>query len=186
MVEISALFLPILLSAVAVFIASAIIHMSSPLHKKDYLKLPNEDRVMDALRPLGIPPGDYLVPRPDGPKDVKSPEFLEKMNKGPVMMMSVWPNGRPGMGRNLMLWFCYCVVAGVFAAYVTTWALPEGARYVLVFRIAGTTAFLAYSAALWQMSVWYRRPWGTTIRLTIDGIIYAFITAGMFAWFWPR
>ena len=186
MVEISALVLPILLSAVAAFIASALIHMSSPLHKKDYGKLPDQDKVMDALRPFGIPPGDYLVPRPDGPSDMKSPEFKEKMNKGPVIMMSVWPTGMPGMGRNLGLWFCYCVVAGIFSAFVTGETLAVGTPYMQVFCIAGTTAFLTYSAALWQMSIWYRRPWGTTIRLTLDGVIYALLTAGIFGWLWPR
>ena len=184
--EIFALLLPILLSAVAVFIASSVIHMMTPLHNKDYLRLPNEDRVMDTMRPLGIPPGDYIVPRPDSTKDLNSPAYLEKLKKGPVMVMSVWPNGPASMGRNLILWFVYCVVAGVFTAYVSMWSLPFGATYKLVFRIAGTTAFLAYSAALWQMTVWYRRPWGTSIRLTIDGIIYATLTAGIFSWFWPR
>jgi hypothetical protein len=186
MVAIHTLFLPILLSAVAVFIASALIHMSSPLHKKDYGKVPNEEKVMDALRAFSIPPGDYLLPRPEGPKDMKSPEFKEKMNKGPVMMMSVWPTGMPGMGRNLILWFIYCLGIGVFAAYVSGRALQVGAPYLSVFRFAGTTALLGYSAALWQMSIWYRRPWGTTIRLTIDGIVYALLTAGMFGWLWPR
>ena len=186
MVELSALWLPILLSAVIVFIASAIIHMSSPLHKKDYIKLPNEDKVMDLLRPLAIPPGDYMVPRPESSKDMKSPEFMEKMKKGPVMMFTVFPSGPANMGKSLILWFLYCFVVGLFAAYVAGRALAMDAPYLHVFRFAGTTAFLAYSAALWQMSIWYRRSWGTTIRLTIDGLIYGLLTAGVFGWLWPR
>jgi hypothetical protein len=145
----------------------------------------NDEKVMDTSARF-VPPGDYLMPRPDSPKDMKSPEFKEKMNKGPVMMMSVWPTGPATMGRNLILWFIYCVVIGVFAACVAVEALGIGAPYMQVFRLSGVTAFLGYSAALWQMSIWYRRPWGTTIRLTIDGIIYSLLTAGMFGWLWPR
>src|SRR5579863_8933433 len=45
-----ALWLPILLSSVFVFLASSIIHIALPRwHKGDYLKVPNEDEVMDAM-----------------------------------------------------------------------------------------------------------------------------------------
>ena len=186
MVELSALWLPILLSAVVVFLASSVIHMFTPLHKNDYPKLANEDKVMDALRPLAIPPGDYMVPRCNNTKEMKSPEFIEKLKKGPVMMLSVWPNGPVSMGKSLTLWFFYSVVVGVFAAYVAGRALSVGTEYLQVFRFAGTTTFIGYSVALWQMSIWYHRPWGTTLRLTFDGLIYAFLSAGMFGWLWPR
>jgi hypothetical protein len=48
------------------------------------------------------------------------------------------------------------------------------------------TSFLGYTAALWQMSIWYRRSWLTTIKITIDGLIYGAITAVTFGWLWPR
>ena len=57
MVPITALWLPILLSAVIVFIVSALIHMALPIHKSDYRKLPDEERVLDALRSAGVTPG---------------------------------------------------------------------------------------------------------------------------------
>jgi len=41
------LWLPILLSAVFVFIASCISRMLLPFHKKDYRKMNNEDAVTD-------------------------------------------------------------------------------------------------------------------------------------------
>ena len=186
MVELAALWLPILLSAVIVFIASSIIHMLSPWHKSDYPKMSNEDKVMDALRPLAIPPGDYLVPRPSSRQEMRSPEFVEKMKKGPVMMLTVWPNGPASMGKNLVFWFLYAVVVGIFAAYVAGRALTVGAEYLHVFRFVGTTAFIGYSVALWQMSIWYHRGWGITIKVTIDGLIYALLTAGTFGWLWPR
>ncbi len=186
MTGLETLWLPILLSSVMVFVASSIIHMATPLHKGDYRKVPDEDKLMDALRPMAIPPGDYMVPRPSSMKDMKSPEFAEKMKKGPVMMLTVFPSGKPGMGRNLALWFLYTIVVGIFAAYVAGRALPPGAHYLRVFRFAGTAAFLSYSVALWQLSIWYRRAWSTTIKMTVDGLIYALLTAGTFGWLWPR
>jgi len=185
MVGIFSLWLPILLSAVFVFIASSIIHMFLPFHKNDYLKMPEEDRVMDALRPFNIPPGEYLVPRASGMQEMRSPEFTEKLKKGPTFMMTLWP-GSTSMTKSLILWFLYSIVVGIFAAYITGRALPAGAQYLQVFRFAGTTAFLGYSLALWQMSIWWRRSWGTTIRATVDGLVYALLTAGTFGWLWPH
>lgn len=186
MTSIFALWLPILLSAVLVFIVSSILHSVLPWHKNDYKKLPDEDKVLDALRPLNIPPGDYMVPRPATRADLGSPAFKEKMDKGPIMVMTVLPNGPMNMGRNLGLWFVYLLVVGKLAGYVASRALPPGAPYLHVFRFVGTTAFIGYSVALWQMSIWYRRSWGTTIRATIDGLIYGLLTAGVFGWLWPH
>jgi|SRR5579863_1714570 len=186
MTELSALWMPILLSSVIVFIASSIIHMALPWHKSDYPKVPNEDKVLEALRPLAIPPGDYMIPRPSSSQEMRTPEFADKMKKGPVMVVTVMPNGSTSMGRNLILWFIYCAVVGVFAAYIAGRALPAGATYLNVFRFVGTAAFMGYSVALWQMSVWYRRAWTTTIKATVDGLIYALLTGGAFGWLWPR
>ena len=186
MAAVVALWLPILLSAVFVFIASSIIHMLSPWHKSDYPRLPNQDQVMDAMRPLAIPPGDYFIPRPSSRAEMKAPDFLAKMKKGPVVVFTVFPTGEFSMGRNLGMWFVYCCVVSFFAAYITVHALPAGSSYRPVFRFVGTTAFMGYALALWQMSIWYRRSWSTTIKATIDGLIYACLTAGTFGWLWPR
>jgi len=186
MTDLFSLWLPILLSSVFVFIVSSIIHMASPWHKTDYPKMANEDRVMDALRPLAIPPGDYLVPRASSRKEMGSPEFLEKMKKGPVVMFTVWPGGPVQMGKNLVMWFLYTVVIGLGAAAVAGCVLPLGTDYHQVFHIVALTAFMGYAAALWQMSIWYHRSWGTTFKTTMDGLIYALLTAGTFGWLWPR
>ncbi len=180
-----ALWLPILLSAVIVFLVSSVIHMASPWHKGDYPKMPNEDKVRDALRPLAIPPGDYMVPRPSSTAEMRSPAFLEKVKQGPVMVVTVMPNAPVAMGRNLTLWFLYSAVVGGFAAYVAGRALPHGAAYMQVFCFVAVTAFLGYAVALWQMSIWYQRAWSTTFKATVDGLIYALLTAGTFGWLWP-
>ena len=185
MTGLSALVVPILLSSVIVFIASSVIHMGPFWHKSDYPKIPNEDRLLDAVRPLGIPPGDYMVPRPS-PSEMRSPEFADKIKRGPVMVVTVMPNAMPAMGRNLTLWFFYCAAVGFFAAYVAGRALPPGTDYLRVFQLVGATAFIGYSMALWQMSIWYSRAWSMTIKATVDGLIYALLTAGTFGWLWPR
>jgi hypothetical protein len=186
MIAIHTLWLPVLVSSVIVFIVSSIFHTVLPWHKNDYPKVANEDKIMDALRPFSIPPGDYMVPRCSSNEDMRSPEFAEKMKKGPVVLFTVLPNGPPSMAKNLILWFIYSVVIGLFAAYITGRTLPVGANYLQVFRYVGTTAFLAYSAALWQMSIWYSRSWSLTIKSTIDGLVYALLTAGTFGWLWPH
>jgi len=155
-------------------------------HKNDYPKMLNEDQVRDAIRPLAIPPGEYIVPRASSSKDMKNPEFIEKLKKGPVLMLTVWPNEPFSMGKSLVLWFIYCAVVGIFSAYVTGRALPPGTEYLSVFRFAGATAFFCYSVALWQNSIWYKRSLNVTLKLTLDGLIYALFTAGTFGWLWPR
>ncbi|HTT11475.1 MAG TPA: hypothetical protein VMG60_11340 [Burkholderiaceae bacterium] len=180
------LWLPILLSAVLVFFASFVLHMALPWHHGDYGRIPEEQRLMDALRPLNIPPGDYMVPRPGDMKEMRTPEFQQKMQAGPVLVVTVLPNGRMAMGKYLAYWFVYCLVVGYFAAYVGAASLPPGTSYLRVFQIVGTTAFVGHALALWQMKIWYRRSLGTTIRSTMDGLLYGLLTGGTFGWLWPH
>lgn len=186
MVHLHTLWLPVVLSSVIVFFLSFLFHTVLPIHKNDYVKLPSEDKIMDALRPFNIPPGDYMVPRPSTPQAMKDPAFLKKLADGPVAVMTVMKNGPFNMGRNLGLWFVYLLAVGVFAAYVCSRAVPAGESYLHVFRFAGVTSFAAYSLGGWQESIWYQRKWSTTIKNTIDGLIYALFTAGVFGWLWPR
>lgn len=186
MTELHTLWLPILLSSVIVFAVSSVIHMFTPWHKDDYPKIPNEDKVMDALRPLNIPPGDYMFPRPASMADMRSPEFAAKRARGPVMIVTVLPSGPVAMGKELVSWFLFSVVVGVFAAYIAGRALPTGSDYLHVFQFVGSTAFIGYSFALWPLTIWYHRSLGTTIRSTVDGLLYALLTAGTFGWLWPR
>jgi len=185
MVPIMALWLPILLSAVFVFIMSSIIHMVLKYHKNDFSKLPNEEEIMDDLRKYNLPPGEYSMPRADSMKEMSTPEYLDKTKKGPVAIMTVMESGPPKMGMNLLLWFLYSIMVGIFAAYIAGRALGPGADYLAVFRFTGATAFIAYTVGLWQNSIWYKRKWSTSVKNTIDGVIYALFTAGTFGWLWP-
>ncbi len=186
MTALAALWLPILVASVIVFVVSSLIHMVLPWHKNDFPHLENEDAFRDALRPLSIPPGDYMVPRPRSREELRAPEFTEKLRTGPVVVMTVLPNGPMAMGKSLLNWFIYIVVVSLFSAYIAGRALAPAANYLQVFRFVGATAFLAYAVALWQMSIWYRRAWSLTLKATVDGLIYALLTAGTFGWLWPH
>ncbi len=185
MVSVLSLWLPILLSAVIVFLVSSLIHMVLGYHRTDFRKVPSEDQVMGALREFGIPPGDYVIPCAGSSKEMGSPEFIEKATKGPVAFMTVIPSGPPAMGKSLVQWFLYCLVVGLFAAYIGGRAVGPGADYLAVFRFTGCTAFVGYALALWQNSIWYRRAWSSTLKSTFDGLVYGLLTAGTFGWLWP-
>lgn len=186
MVPLTSLWLPILASAVFVFLASWILHMLLPLHRGDYKKLPNEEAVLQAMRTAGVAPGNYAFPHCAGPKEMGSPETVEKFKQGPVGMLNVLPSGPPAMGKHLTLWFLFCVVISVFAAYLAGRTLSEGAQYLAVFRVAGTVAFVGYGASQLSDSIWKGQAWGTTCKHIFDGLIYALLTAGVFGWLWPR
>jgi hypothetical protein len=168
-----------------VFIASSIIHMATPWHHGDFTPMPDQARVLDALRPFNIRPGDYVVPHPRGRQEASSPEFAELAKRGPVVMMTVLP-GDVVIAKNLVLWFVYCIVVALCAAYIAGAALPPGAAAKKVFQFAGATAFIGFALGLWQQTIWYSRSWVTTLKSTIDGLVYGVVTAGAFAWLWPR
>jgi len=184
MTDILALWLPILVSTVLVFVASSVIHMAPLWHRNELPSPPDGDRMQDALRPFGLRPGEYMLPRPQEMKDCNKPEFVEKLRRGPVLLMTVIANGPMSMARPLVQWFVCIVVVTVLVAYVAGATLAADATYLAVFRVAGTTAFIAYAAGCWPQSIWYHRPWSTTLKFTLDGLIYGLLTGGAFGWLW--
>lgn len=186
MVPIHALWLPILLSAVIVFVASSIIHMALPIHMSDYRKLPEEEKVLDTFRATGITPGrEYRFPYCTQ-KEMKSPENMEKFKRGPVGLLVIMPSGAMKMGKFLGQWFVYCVVVSIFAAYLTGRTRAPGTEYLEVFRVAGCTAFIGYALAQAQNSIWRGITWGVTLKHMLDGLIFGLLTGGTFGWLWPR
>jgi hypothetical protein len=185
MTVLSALWLPILAATALVFVASAIIHMGPFWHRNEFPAAPDQDRLQDALRPFRLAPGEYMLPRPASMKECNEPAFVEKLTRGPVMILTVVPNGKMSMGKPLAQWFAYCLVVSAFAAYVAHATLAPEASYLQVFRVAGTAAFLAYAVGLWQHSIWFHRAWSGTLKHTLDGLIYACLTGGAFGGLWP-
>jgi hypothetical protein len=188
MVGIFSLWLPILLAGVAVFLTSSVVHMVLPHHRKDFRKLPDEDGVMEALRRFDLPPGDFLTPCSEGDMGaMKDPAFRAKAEAGPLIVMTVLPNGAltQGMGKTMGVWFLFCVLVSFFTAYAAELALAPGAHYMAVFRFAGTVAFGFYALGQWPRSIWYRASWATTLKSTADAFLFGLVTAGVFGWLWP-
>lgn len=185
MVSLTSLLLPMLVSAVLVFLASFILHMVIPFHRNDIKKVPQEDEFLAAIRGFNLPAGDYAAPHADSPAAMKDPAFIEKREKGPTVIMTTSPGAPPPMSGTLTKWFIYCVVVSLFSAYIASRTLPAGTDYLQVFRIVGTTAFMGYSFALLQTWIWWMKDGGATFRSMIDGLAYALLTAGAFGWMWP-
>ena len=184
MVPALSLWLPVVLSAVFVFIVSSIMHMVLKYHSNDMKALPKEDEVMAALQPFNIVAGEYFMPYINDLKQRESAEFKARLEKGPVAFLTVVP-GAYDMGGKLLMWFVYSLLVGLFTAYVAGIAMAPGAHYLAVFRITGAVAFVGYALALVQNSIWYGRKWGSTFKYMVDGLIYALVTAGTFGWLWP-
>ncbi len=177
------LWMPILLSAVFVFIVSSIIHMVLGYHASDYKQVPNEDLVMDRLRDLNIPPGHYAVPKPKSMKEFNSPEFQAKMAKGPNVMLNYRKLG-VSMGSSLFQWFVFLLLVNIFVAYVASHTINPEADYLSVFRLVGCVAFMGYGLALFQDAIWGGKSWGATWKMLFDALVYGLVTGGTFGWLW--
>ena len=185
MVSIAALWLPILLSGVAVFVVSSIIHLLIPLQKGDYQKVAGEEEMRATMRTHGVKPGQYMFPCADSMKDCATPEHVAKLNEGPVGTLVVIQNGPVNMGKMLGIWFAFSVVVSVFVAYLTGVTTAPGTEFIEVFRRAGTVAFIAYGLSNVTDSIWKGVSWGITAKFLFDGLLYALATGALFAAMWP-
>jgi hypothetical protein len=186
MIPLLHLWLPVLLAAVLVFLASSLIHMVFKWHNSDYRQLPNEDEVRAAIRKGDPAPGQYVLPYFGDMKAMQTPEAQQKFAEGPVAMLYLKACGKPGMGSALLGWFSFTVVISFLVAYVVSRTVVPGAPCLQVFRVAGTVGFLAYAGNAAQAAIWMGKPWRSALKEILDGLIYGLVTAGAFGWLWPR
>ncbi|MDE2150607.1 MAG: hypothetical protein KGJ55_12445 [Gammaproteobacteria bacterium] len=185
MVPLAHLWLPMLISAAGVFIASSVLHMVLKFwHMPDYGGFPNEDDVGAAIRNGNPAPGMYVIPY-CRMEDMKKAETAEKFKRGPVGFMILRPSGPFNMGKNLVQWLVFCLVVSLFSAYVAGAALAPGAAWLQVFRIVGTVSFMTYGFTSLPAGIWWGQPWKTVVKDVIDGLIYGLVTGVIFAWLWP-
>lgn len=175
-----ALWLPILVSAVLVFFASAIIWTAMPWHKSDFSKTRDEEGVRAALR--GHEPGFYLLPYCIDQKELKNPDVQKKFIDGPLAYITVVPSGLPQMGPKLAMSFVYNLLVGIICAYLLSRTVGTDVSYLTIFRVTGTIAFVAYGIAYIQESIWFGRPWSVTAKNMVDALIYSLLTGGAFGW----
>jgi len=185
MVGITDLWIPILLSAVAVFVVSSLVHMGLRYHKADWAQVPGEEVVTEAIRKAGVPPGDYMFPHCGDMSELKKPEVIEKFKRGPIGVMTIMPSGPPSMGKSLGLWFLYTIAVGIAVAVIVGRTRWPGAPFMQIFKLAGAVAFLVYAGAEPANSIWKSRKWSTTVKFLLDAVLYGAATGAVFAWLWP-
>src|SRR5688572_6500835 len=179
------LWLPILVSGVAVFILSALAWTVMPHHKKDFTGLPNADALQALMRQHPPKPGQYAIPCASEMRGLEDPAVKEQMEQGPRAYITVVPNGMPSMGPMMAQSFVFYVLVSLLVGYVSWHALGPGAEYLAVFRIAGATAAMSYVLASVPESIWFGCPWANFRRRALDGIVFGLFTAGIFGWLWP-
>ena len=185
MVPLGALWLPILVAAVLVFLVSAAVWMVLPHHRSDFAGLSNEEEVRSALAAGDVSPGQYHIPYAGSREARQDPEMQKRFEEGPNAFLTVVSRGRPSMGKQFAGWFVFLLAVGVVCAYVAGQTLGPGAEYLEVFQITGTVAWAAYGFAYVQEAVWFGRPWGFVVKQILDALAYALVTAGAFGWLWP-
>jgi hypothetical protein len=185
MVQLTTLWLPIVVGAAAMFLLSFLCWMVLPHHRKDYLPVPDEDGLMAFLRAKALAPGQYSFPHCSGPEAMKDPAWIAKRDAGPGGMLQIVPSSAWNMGPTLAKWFVLLLAVGVFIAYLTSRVLPAGAEYLSVFRVVGTATFLTFCIQPVSDGIWKSTPCRTVCASIFDGALYALATAGVFAWLWP-
>ncbi len=179
------LWLPVIVSAVAVWLVSAVLHMVLKYHRADHRQLQNEDAVAPALRAAVPGPGVYMMPWCSDPSQMKDPAVVKKYEEGPVAILTVMPNGVPNMGKYLGLWFLFCLLVSFVTSYVARHSLDPGAAGMEVLRLTGTIAFIAYGFGYLQDSIWKAIPWSNSLRGILDAAVYALVTGLVFRFLWP-
>jgi hypothetical protein len=186
MTSLPSLWLAILLSAVAVFLVSSVVHMLLPHHRGDFRQVPGEAELMTVMGRNNVTPGAYMFPWAGSMQAMRDPAWIEKRTKGPSGILTIMPAGMPGMAKNLVQWFIYSLVISFFAAYIASRAVPAGGRGAEVFRYTTTAAFMAYGLGMTHESVWFSRPWSTTVKYWFDALLYAGATGLVYMWLWPH
>jgi len=185
MISLSHLWLPIVVSAIAVFVVSSLLHMVLTYHNSDYRPLSNEDEVRAAISKGGATAGQYIIPHAVGMQAMKDPAILKKMEEGPNGFIILRAPGLPSMGPALGQWFVYTLVLSFLCACLSGIANAPGTPHAIIFKFVGISAFLGYVGALTQQSIWRSEPWPVTFKHSLDGLVYALVTAGVFALMWP-
>ncbi len=176
----TSLWLPIVASAVALFFASFLSWMVLPIHFSDWRKSEQEDELLEGIRRLNLPPGNYMFPGWTTPGEMQSEEYTRKWKSGPRGVMTVF--GNVSMGRNLALTFLYFLAVSFCLAYLTQLHITRGAEFMTVFRFVATAGLLTFLAAIVQHAIWFHN------RITghiIESIAYALLTGVIFGLLWP-
>ena len=185
MSTISQLWLPILVTAALIFVASSLIHMVFKWHNSSYQGFANEDAVRAAIGASAPLPGQYILPHCLDMKAMQSDAMQRKFIEGPIAFVTLRKNGPPTMGSSLAFWFLYCVVIAAIAGAIAAYAFGMNASPNRTGHIVGAVCLLAFSGGSIQQGIWMGKPWNSVAKEVLDGFIYACIAAATFTWLWP-
>ncbi len=178
------LWLPIVVSAVVVFVLSAASHMALPWRRNEWGRITEFEALQASLR--GLHPGLYAFPAAPDPKQQMTRAWMERWAKGPSGWLTVAPAEPIRMGRNMAMSLVAYLVVASLAAYVAWHALGAAAHGRAVFRLVGTLGFMSFGVGTVFESIWYHRPWRAYASDVVDAILSGLVMAAAFAWLWPR
>lgn len=185
MVSLMSLWMPIVVSTVALFVMSFLVWAVLPHHRSDFKGMPDEEATRRVLDQQDLNRGVYHVPHVTSQAEMRDPEVVRKFEEGPRAFVTVLPTGMPGMGPQMVQQILFFLLTLVAVAYVAGRTIGPGADDVLVFRMVATTAWLAYGAAAVPEAVWFGKPWSHVFKHLADALVYGCIAGAVFAWLWP-
>jgi len=178
------LWLPIVVSAAAVWVASAVVWMALPHHKKDWKAMPDEAAFYRAFDTLKIPPGNYGFPECKNKAQRSDPEVKRRWEAGEMGLLSVW--GKVNMGRNMVVTFIVYLAISLFVGYIGKHGVKPNASFSEAFQVLGTAGVLAYAFGHIPQGVWFAQYPRAILMCVLDGIAYGLITGAIFAAMWPK
>ncbi|MEZ5465468.1 MAG: hypothetical protein R3F22_09665 [Lysobacteraceae bacterium] len=182
---IAQLWLPVLLAAIGVFVASSLIHMLLKWHNSGYRKLENEDAVRAAINAGTYSPGLYVLPYCADMKDMQGEAMQAKLREGPVAFLTVRPSGPVSMGKPLLQWFLLNIVVAAVGGMLAWQYVGPGGNGHAAGHLVGVLALGVYALGGFQEGIWMGRRWSSVLLHALDGVIYAIIVALVFMWLWP-
>lgn len=184
MVTFPALLLPVAVTTGAVFVTSSVLWTVLPHHRRDFGKLPEEERLMDLLRTA--PVGMFTFPFAEGPGAMRDPAFLERVRAGPVGNVHlVRPESRASMSGNLVHHLVHTLLLYAAVAYLARLGLPSESSALEVLRFVGVAAFVGHAGQLAANSIFWGFTWSHTWKSMLDALVYATVAGATFAWLWP-
>jgi len=180
------LWLPILLSAVVVFVISSLIHMVFKWHNPEYRGFSNEDAVRDAIRTGNPSPGQYVLPYCKEMKELGTEAMKQKYQEGPVGFVTLTQSGSPNMGKSFVAWFLMSIIVGAIGAFIATQLFGlDPARARAAAKLVGAVTFLSYGMGTIAESVWMGRTWTASAKFLLDAALYGIGSGLVFFWLWP-
>jgi hypothetical protein len=181
-----ALWLPIIASAVAVWITSAIFWMVVGHHNKDYGHLADEAGFIAEMKKRGIGPGNYAFPNCADHSRMKDPAIQELMKNGPVGFITFLRTPM-SMGGNMIKSVLVYLAISTVIGYLGWATLPHaGLEFKHGFQVLGTAGVLGYAFSHLPHGIWFGQSNRTMILCVVDGIVYGLLTGAVFCLLWPK